>query len=185
MYVACTSLVKEMKPHYLGALLVILAPNQGSIILWKRRRRRKKEKTPSVTRHPVENTFINSSNKYDLQQCVTAFLIENNANSREIWKSLWVSVCVPSANNPSRKVGVTVPRLGQTSGQFQQSTATSAFLRTCLISQQTSPRSLRQELMSALLCRLQILPISSNCFGSATFCTPTRQTFGPNRAVYL
>lgn len=38
MYVACISFMKEVKPHYLGALLVILAPHQGSIILWKRRK---------------------------------------------------------------------------------------------------------------------------------------------------
>lgn len=34
---ACVSFMKAAKPHYLGALLVILAPNQGSIILQERR----------------------------------------------------------------------------------------------------------------------------------------------------
>lgn len=38
MYVACISLMEEMKLCYLGALLVILAPHQGSIILLKRRK---------------------------------------------------------------------------------------------------------------------------------------------------
>lgn len=112
---------------------------------------------------------------------IMAFVSSNNAHSGQISQDTLLSqLCVLSACNLSRKVGSPAPGPGQTSGQLQQSTVTSG---PRLISQQTSPKSLRWELMSALLARMQILPISSNCCGSATFCALTRQTFGPNSAV--
>lgn len=49
--VACSSFMKEVKGRYLGALLVILAPHQGPIILWKRRKhiRRRRWRNPVRT----------------------------------------------------------------------------------------------------------------------------------------
>lgn len=174
MYVACISFKKkEVKPHYLGALLVILAPHQGSIILWKTR-----EKNIRVV---VENAFLiihQSIRSFD--HPVTFF-----NSTVEQWNCGQMShtlsqLCLPSACNLSRKVGSAAPGPGQTSGQLQPSTVTSG---PCLISRQTSPKSPRWELMSAVLARVQILPISSDCCGSATFCALTRQTFGLNSPV--
>lgn len=163
MYVACVSLMEEMKLCYLGALLVILAPHQGSIILLKRRKNIISHQT-YCWKNIYNNQFIKSMCNFDpflsLSQYTSAvakaFLINNNVNSTEIWKADCESALCAEFMQPKQESRVTTLRWGQTSGQFQQSMVTPAFLWICLISQQTSQRSRKEELMSALLHRPQI-----------------------------
>lgn len=111
--------MKDGKPHYLGALLVILAPHQGSIILWKRRKKN--------IRDIENNQFIEWMNtQFWFLFHPHPILSYNSANGRQISKTdSRVSFCFLSACNLSRKEGSTAPEPGQTSGQFQQSTAIS------------------------------------------------------------
>lgn len=120
--------------------------------------------------------FSNYNTYYNSFPWLKVFFFNTNANSRPMWRA--------EGMKPKQEAGSPAPGPGQTFGQFRQSRVTSAFLRTRLISQRTSPRS-PSKLKSALLCRLHILTIFSDRCGSATFCTSQKQTFGSNSAVYL
>lgn len=155
--------IHRVKPHYLGALLVILAPHQGSIILQKRRR------------NIDENTVVVMQQR---QQLLFSFLFLSlhflrwrpsqsrvrSGQISKIWSQLssrHLGVC-----SCSRKVGSPALGPGRSSGQLQLSSLAS---ETCLIFTRRSPKTRRWELMSALLARVLLLPISSNCCRSATF----------------
>lgn len=162
MYVACVSLMEEMK-----LLPWSTACDSGTTP----RIHYSVEKKENIISHQTycwkniyNNQFIKSMCNFDpflsLSQYTSAvakaFLINNNVNSTEIWKTDCESALCAERMQPKQESRVTTLRWGQTSGQFQQSMVTPAFLWICLISQQTSQRSRKEELMSALLHRPQI-----------------------------
>lgn len=75
---ACVSFSKQVKPHYLGALLVILAPHQGSIIL-------KERKKNSIRGYEKTFIIINSSNEYAALTLYAPIAVHFNTTFHKSW----------------------------------------------------------------------------------------------------